>query len=198
MTIGIYRISNIKNNNSYIGQSKDIENRIKSHKEDLKDNKHHQLNLQKEYNNIKKDIKKHYKDNDLFNYLDYDKITIDKYYNIEILKQFDYYNMNELLEIEDQYILSYRNIQEGYKQKTNKEINQYSYINIIEEFKNKYPHYCNFMRNEFKKDYLKYKKLQDDYLNNKISLDDMQKEIIKITKLHYDEYIKLYNELKEE
>jgi len=199
MTIGIYRIYNVENGNSYIGQSKNIEYRWEQHKEDLKVGKHHQYYLQKEYDKNKKVITKQFKDNELSNYLDYDKITIDKYYKLEILKQFNYHNLNELLELEDQYILKYRDIQEGYKQKTNKEIDGDDTLKgihkLIEEDKKERPHYWEFMTDKFNRDSLIYEKLQKDYLNGKITLNQLQKEIVKMTKLHHKEYINLHGNI---
>lgn len=201
MTIGIYRIYNINNNNSYIGQSKSIESRWLQHKEDLRNNKHHQFYLQKEYNKSKKEVERQYKNMELYEYLDYDKLTIDKYYKIEILKEFDYYDLSNLLSLEDKYILEYRNTQEGYKQKTNKEIDGSDILKevykLMEIHKNKYPLYWEFMNDKFKRDLLIYEKLKEEYINNRITLNDMQNEIIKLTKEHYAEYVALYGELKE-
>lgn len=53
MTIGIYRIHNIKNKKVYIGSSKNIERRFYSHRQNLKNNKHHSSKLQKSYNKTK-------------------------------------------------------------------------------------------------------------------------------------------------
>lgn len=48
--IGIYQIKNIKNNKIYIGQSMDVEDRIKNHLKQLKSNKHKNYKLQEEFN----------------------------------------------------------------------------------------------------------------------------------------------------
>lgn len=48
--IGIYRIINIKNNKCYVGQSKDIDARIKKHKNFLLKNKHWNNHLQNAWN----------------------------------------------------------------------------------------------------------------------------------------------------
>ena len=47
---GIYKITCINNNKSYIGKSIDIEKRFKKHLSDLKLNKHHSVYLQNSYN----------------------------------------------------------------------------------------------------------------------------------------------------
>lgn len=43
---GVYKITNIINNKVYIGESLDIYERWKSHKEDLKNGNHHSYKLQ--------------------------------------------------------------------------------------------------------------------------------------------------------
>lgn len=50
MKTGIYAIINTCNNKIYIGQSKNIKNRINRHKSELKHNKHRNLYLQREFN----------------------------------------------------------------------------------------------------------------------------------------------------
>ena len=47
---GIYKITNTFNGKVYIGQSKDIEQRIEQHLSALKHNKHENKTMQKEYN----------------------------------------------------------------------------------------------------------------------------------------------------
>lgn len=47
---GIYAIYNINKKMYYIGSSKDTANRIKRHFSDLKKNRHHNINMQKDYN----------------------------------------------------------------------------------------------------------------------------------------------------
>lgn len=47
---GIYEIINIITNKSYIGSAKNIENRWKRHLKDLKNNKHHNIYLQRSFN----------------------------------------------------------------------------------------------------------------------------------------------------
>jgi group I intron endonuclease len=49
-TTGIYQIINIINNHSYIGSSKNIYKRWKTHLRALKNNKHHSIYLQRAYN----------------------------------------------------------------------------------------------------------------------------------------------------
>lgn len=48
--VGIYKIENIKNGYVYIGQSVNIERRLKDHKRELGYNKHHNIYLQRAYN----------------------------------------------------------------------------------------------------------------------------------------------------
>ena len=50
MTTGIYKIINKSNGKVYIGQSVDVENRIKNHKGDLRRNHHHNEHLQNSFN----------------------------------------------------------------------------------------------------------------------------------------------------
>lgn len=50
---GVYKITNINNNEVYIGSSKNIERRWKEHLEDLKAGVHHSYKLQKCYNSLK-------------------------------------------------------------------------------------------------------------------------------------------------
>ena len=50
MKIGVYRISNIVNNKSYIGSSKDIVDRWYQHKTSLLHKKHHSIKLQRAVN----------------------------------------------------------------------------------------------------------------------------------------------------
>jgi group I intron endonuclease len=47
---GIYKITNIKNDKCYIGESMNIERRLEEHKELLKNNSHHSYTLQHDYN----------------------------------------------------------------------------------------------------------------------------------------------------
>ena len=49
MSQGIYKITNIKTNESYIGQSVNIEQRINQHKNELRNGNHHNSDLQKDY-----------------------------------------------------------------------------------------------------------------------------------------------------
>lgn len=49
-TSGIYKITNTITNESYIGQSKNIEKRIATHKEDLENGTHVNKGLQEDYN----------------------------------------------------------------------------------------------------------------------------------------------------
>ena len=50
MVSGIYKIINLINNKCYIGSSKNIKDRWRKHKKDLKSNCHHSIILQRSYN----------------------------------------------------------------------------------------------------------------------------------------------------
>jgi group I intron endonuclease len=56
MFSGIYKIINKKTNDFYIGSSKNIDKRIKRHFNDLLNNKHNNIHLQRVYNKYGKDI----------------------------------------------------------------------------------------------------------------------------------------------
>ena len=63
-TCGIYKISNTITNETYIGQSKNIEKRIATHKEDLKNGTHVNKGLQEDYD-LAKSLDSDY---EIFNY----------------------------------------------------------------------------------------------------------------------------------
>lgn len=97
---GIYSITNLENGNTYIGSSVHIYARWKEHISMLEKGTHHQINLRREFLN-----------------------TEDKnIYEFKILETFNDIKRRELNEIEDKYILKFREISKGYLQKTNKEI----------------------------------------------------------------------------
>lgn len=97
---GIYSISNLDNGNMYVGSSIHVYSRWKEHVRMLEKGNHHQVNLRKEFLESKnKDI-----------------------YDFKILEIFDDIKRRELNRIEDKYILEIREVQEGYLQKTNREI----------------------------------------------------------------------------
>jgi hypothetical protein len=50
MVSGIYKIVNLNNNKCYIGSSRNIKDRWRRHKKDLKNNCHHSIILQRSYN----------------------------------------------------------------------------------------------------------------------------------------------------
>lgn len=50
MKSGIYMITNLANNKKYIGQSVDVENRIRHHKSSLKHGRHENSHLQNAWN----------------------------------------------------------------------------------------------------------------------------------------------------
>jgi group I intron endonuclease len=85
---GVYCIKNIITNKLYVGSSIDIENRIKQHKNMLKNNKHHSIKLQHSY-------AKHGENNFLF----------------EIIEECD---ENLLLEKEQDYINKLNSFNNGY------------------------------------------------------------------------------------
>lgn len=53
MTMGIYSITNTKTGKRYVGSSKDIETRFKSHMYGLRKKEHHSIKLQRSYNKYK-------------------------------------------------------------------------------------------------------------------------------------------------
>lgn len=123
MKIGIYRLYNTITNNSYIGQSRDIDKRLVYHEVDLKSGEHHNKSLQTEFNYIVNKMKESLKDNKYFNYIDFKKYIYDTYYKVDILQTFDIYNEKEIKEIEDEYIIKYKSINKyNFTQLTNKEI----------------------------------------------------------------------------
>lgn len=54
-TQGIYKITNLINNKCYIGQSRNIESRIKKHFSNLEKNIHHSQHLQEDFNKYGKE-----------------------------------------------------------------------------------------------------------------------------------------------
>lgn len=93
---GIYKIENKINGKVYIGESLDIDNRIKTHIRDLNNNKHHSYKLQEDWN-------KYGKDN----------------FNIKTISILDktvanYIDRIVLIIYEDKYINKYDSINTGY------------------------------------------------------------------------------------
>ena len=115
----IYKIENIKNSNVYIGQTKDFQQRVQQHKTNLLNNNHHQQFLQQEFNNEVNLISEQHKTEDINLCKEYILNTV---YTFQIIAECYVKNPNDILLIEDAYILKYRNEQKGYFQKTNKEI----------------------------------------------------------------------------
>lgn len=137
---GLYAIENILNENVYIGISTDIYRRWDQHKRDLESNKHHQPMLQYEYNKLKDKYKE----------------EVLKQYNFIILEEYDSFNLDDMKLLEDEYILKYRDIQEGYKQRTNYELyieNRKCEINAKYLIKHKelYDNFNNMRRERTKK-----------------------------------------------
>lgn len=122
---GIYKIENKINGKVYIGQSSNMEIRWNYHKMDLIDGKHHQRNLQQDYEEMVAIERENSKNNKYFGYINIKRYVLDNYYIFEPILLLDDYDKNTIEDIEDKYILQYREMQEGYKQKTNKEIREY-------------------------------------------------------------------------
>lgn len=53
---GIYKITNIKNNKVYIGESNNVEKRWEQHLLDLRENNHHNYKLQNDWNAFGEDF----------------------------------------------------------------------------------------------------------------------------------------------
>lgn len=104
---GVYSIVNMKTGHTYIGISQNIYERWNRHIYNLKNNKHHQKNLQKEFN----------------------KHGIESF-DFFILETFNVYVESIVKQLEDYYILDYRNKGLGFGQKTNLEIGE-NYRNSI-------------------------------------------------------------------
>ena len=107
---GIYLIRNKINNNTYVGQSKNMEVRWEFHRKDLLKGTHHQKHLQSEFIKLSKTTSK--------------TKVFDKYYEFIPYHIVETYDEKVVLELEDKIILEQRSIREGYKQMTNKEITQ--------------------------------------------------------------------------
>lgn len=124
----IYRLYNIDTQKSYIGQTRNIDNRMAYHSSDLIYNKHHRKELQQEYNCKVDAIKELHEDNEFFNYIDFKSFVFDKYYKFEILEEVDSIDKEIIENIEDNYIIKYRNKNLTYNQLTNTEIeNKYHF-----------------------------------------------------------------------
>jgi len=95
-TFGIYKITNNQTNLSYIGSAVNLKLRLQRHYYELINNVHCNVHLQKSF---------------------------DKYgttaFEVEILEQFDSIDRNELLKLEEKYIISLDVINNGYNQMLN-------------------------------------------------------------------------------
>jgi len=89
-TSGIYKITNDRTGETYIGQSKNIERRIKSHENELRQGTHHNRGMQADYLN-----------GDTFTYT--------------VLEQTSP-NRQTLHQKEENYISQYNSFNEGYNQ----------------------------------------------------------------------------------
>lgn len=129
---GIYLMINKINNNTYVGQTKDLENRIMYHKIDLSNNKHNRPVLQEEFNTYVLELQNKYKADDLYKYIDFKSYVFDNYYEFELIKPLLYPEFDNVLDIEDKYILKYA---KGYNQNTNKELKKIYSSNFKKEIK---------------------------------------------------------------
>lgn len=96
--IGVYMIINKMNHKIYIGESFDIKQRLKQHKQDLLNNTHHNYFLQKDFNNYGKNV---------FKYR-----ILQELYDIETKEDKFFTKQSLLLMLENSYIKKYQN--EGY------------------------------------------------------------------------------------
>ena len=96
---GIYKIINIKNNKVYIGSSENIDQRIKQHIRELKNNKHHSYKLQIDWNKFGED-----------NFI---SELLEEINNIELLRERELY-----------WIKFFNSINEGYNLTDNTSINK--------------------------------------------------------------------------
>lgn len=119
--VGIYKITNMKNNKIYIGESVNINKRWNYHKEKLNNNSHNNIKLQKDWNiykeyNFKFEIIKDLTEYDIPNYI------------IEMV----------LLVYEDKYIKEYNSVEEGYNNEytLDKVLNKEKDLNIIKNLGN--------------------------------------------------------------
>ena len=120
----IIRIFNKSNNNSYILVGRNTEYKIKETINNLANKDHKSPILQKEFDDYKKQLKKEYKKNSLYKYINFDLLVFDTYYNYEVLEIIEELNFD----IADKYIKEYRIIKKGY--------NQYLYEELKTYFKN--------------------------------------------------------------
>lgn len=97
--VGIYSITNMKNNKIYIGQSLDIKRRWSEHIEDLNGNNHHSFKLQNDWN-------KYGKDEFIFK-IEYELEDIHKSKSLITIELF-------LIWKENKYILEHGSIVNGY------------------------------------------------------------------------------------
>ena len=162
---GMYVIKNIINNNVYVGISKDIERRWKTHMQELikgyknkelanfKKNKprirHHQIYLQLEFNNL---------------YEIYKEDIWKEVYHLEIVLPInqEFYNKRAIEKIEDAYILELRKTSKGYFQMTNKELGL-KYKLIEKKGIIKIVNICEDNKNE----------IINDYINKKMSYKEI-------------------------
>jgi len=101
---GVYKISNMINNKVYIGESFNIKRRWKEHIQELINNSHYSLELQKDYNTYGKDN-----------------------FKFEVLEEVEYKYKQVirkclLIILEDKYIRQYNSIKEGYNNENTLEL----------------------------------------------------------------------------
>lgn len=102
--MGIYKITNNVNGKVYIGSSKNIENRWKQHKRELKKGTHHSQHLQKSWDIYKKEN-----------------------FSFEMIEDVD--DLNKLLEREAYYIEKYNSLNSNYGYNEKSVCNEFKFFN---------------------------------------------------------------------
>lgn len=175
MSSGIYILKNKINDNVYVGQTLSFDKRLSYHKKDLINDSHHQFNLQKEFNSFVEEEMKKNKKNKFYNYINFKDYVFDTFYEMEVIEKISKEKMCDkdyVLDVEDKYILKYRELNEGYRQKTNNEIKNNMVIKKAEE--------CNLSeKNETEKKIRQYKEktLVPREIGILINNDDTQFEV---------------------
>lgn len=140
------------------------------------------------------------KDLHLHHMTTFDDILKDTLKELNLLEQdSEHYSIDELNSIKD--IMLVKQIKCSYKtlcKKCHKSHHFKKTMNeLIEESKVKYPIYHMFMYNKIHKESIEvFKRLEEEYYNNYISLNDMQEEILQLTNKYYKEFIEIYKKLQ--
>lgn len=116
----IIRIYNKQNSNSYILIGMNTEYKIKETISILSNKEHKSPLLQKEFSDYKKQLKKEYKKNSLYKYINFNLLAFDKFYSYEVLEIINELDFN----LVDNYINQYRSVKRGYNQYLYDEINR--------------------------------------------------------------------------